>query len=295
VIKSIQSRAEAKPETLTGIFENSLIYVEKPTQKELNLIAKEFLVNANTLRDALDPYEAPRFETDNGATYVFVRYPHQGKGDRTTIPFLIVVAQTGILTIAQEEPPFMDKFFSGTVHFDASQRVDLILKLLLEVNNLYGHGITEIQRAVNRKKQSINRISESDIVELTTHEMGLNDYMDALVPQTATLTKLLAGKIIEIDATAKENIEDLILSLLKTTADIRSAYTAISTQRLSIVIQRLTALTVLVTIPNVITGFFGMNIHLPFADYPNAALFVFVAVGCIVLAIALLLKRSRWL
>ncbi len=293
------------PEVQTGIVDHALVYLEKPTPAELEETAKAYLVNINTLRDALDPYEAPRFETDNDATYVFVRYPTLDKSERTTVPFLIVVSGKGILTISQEESTFMERFLNGAIPFDPEERTDLFLKLLSEINQRYAQGIMGIQRAVNRKKQNINQITENDIVEITTHEMALNDYMDALVPQTSTLSKLLAGKVIEIDPATKERIEDLILSvsqhteltrsLLKTTADIRNAHMAISTQRLNVVIQRLTALTVLVTIPNVITGFYGMNVLLPFAENPRIVLFIFTATVAIVFTIALLLFRSRWL
>ncbi len=305
MIRSIQARSSGRPEVLTGLFEHSLVYLVKPTTAELDEVAEAFDLNVNTLRDALDPYEAPRFEADNGATYVFVRYPVLLTGERSTIPVLVAITRENIVMVAQEELPFIDRFSSGSVPFDPTQRTDLFLKILAEINHQYTQGLTSIQRAVNRRKQSINTITEQDIVEITTSEMALNDYMDALVPQASALMKLLSGRIIELDATSKEQIDDLVLSvnqhseltrsLLKTTADIRSAYSAISTQRLNVVIQRLTALTILVTVPNVITGFYGMNILLPFADNPHAATYVLASLAVIVLSVALVLVRSRWL
>jgi magnesium transporter len=60
------------------------------------------------------------------------------------------------------------------------------------------------------------------------------------------------------------------------------------------VIRRLTALTILVAIPNIITGFYGMNLGLPGAEDPSAHLWVLGTIAVSVTALVTLFLKNRW-
>jgi magnesium transporter len=304
MIRSVRREEVGVPETSVDILKNALVYLENPTLEEREEVAREYGLHADTLGDALDPYEAPRFENVDGATYVFLRYPDTTNTESITTPLLLVVTDVGLIAIALLQPPFIEKYLSGSVVFDTSKPLSLFIKLQSEVDSMYSHALNGIQRGVNHKKRSINRITEKDIVELATYEMGLNDYMDALVPQTSVLTKLLSGKVFTLQSGERDVVEDLMLSanqhselsksLLKTTEDIRSAYMAISTERLNQVLKRLTALTLIIAIPTLITSFFGMNVTLPFQNNPDTVVGITVLIGIIAFIMLVIFSRQRW-
>ncbi len=288
------------PEIGVGVW----VHLEKPTEEEMEKAATELSVNIDLIKDALDPYEVPRFEMDEGVAYIFLRYP-AATDQEGTMPFLIAVAEKGVLTVSQEKAPFLERLTAGTIEFYTTQKTKLVLILIAEITARYTAGLTAIQRAVNRKKQRVDKMTEADILEFSAAEIATNDYLDALLPQGNALAKLSTGKTLVVFEEDRDLIDDLILSTsqlidigrsaMKTMENTREAYTAISAQRLNQVIKRLTALTILVTVPNVITGFYGMNLLLPGADNPFAAWLVIAATMSVVLGICLFLWWKKWL
>jgi magnesium transporter len=279
------------------------IRVETPSETEIEEVAKKFELDASLLRDALDPFEAPRFEVRDNATYIFLRYPYS-ENPPGTAPLLIVVTGNAIVTVALGTPSFLERFAKGGVTFYTTQKTKLLLLFIEEISARYTASMTGIQRIVNRRKQRIENMSEDDIVEFAMNEGAVNAFLDALIPQGNVLAKLAGGKTLPIFEGDRELLEDVILStsqliergrsILKTMENTREAYTAISTNQLNRVIRRLTALTILVAIPNIITGFYGMNLGLPGAEDPSAHLWVLGTIAVSVTALVTLFLKNRW-
>jgi magnesium transporter len=66
---------------------------------------------------------------------------------------------------------------------------------------------------------------------------------------------------------------------------ITSSYASIISNNLNIVMKILTSITILITIPNIIFGYYGMNVELPNPTWPFA---IFVSI-IIILIIAFIL------
>ncbi|MEK9177124.1 MAG: magnesium transporter CorA family protein, partial [Patescibacteria group bacterium] len=256
------------------------VRLETPSETEIDEAATKLGLDASLLKDALDPFEAPRFEVRDNATYIFLRYPFS-ENPPGTAPLLIIVTESAIVTVALGTPSFLERFAKGDVNFYTTQKTKLLLLFIEEISTSYTAAMTGIQRLVNRRKQRIEQMTEDDIVEFATNEGAVNAFLDALIPQGNVLAKLAGGKSLPVFEGDRELLDDVILStsqliergrsILKTMENTREAYTAISTQQLNRVIRRMTALTVLVTLPNILTGFYGMNLLLPGAENDLAA------------------------
>lgn len=279
------------------------IRLEEPTPEEIRKVASAFKLDESLIHDALDPFEAPRFEVESDHVYIFLRYPFSEE-PAGTAPFLIILTREVVATISLGTPSFLERFASGLVSFNTSERTKFLVLLIAEITARYTGAMTTIRRMVNRRKQRIDEMSERDIVDFATNESTVNSFIDALVPQANVLSKIMTGKPVEFHEEERELTEDVILSttqlielgrsILKTMENTREAYSAISTQQLNKVIRKLTALTVLVTIPNVITGFYGMNVELPGADSPLASAFILLGILAGVGSITYLFGRQRW-
>lgn len=290
-----------KPREVKNFQKGAWIHLESPSDEELAQAAKTLKVELATLKDALDPYEAPRLEAEDGNVYTFVRYPQ----NESTIPLLAVVAEEGLLTITQEKSPIIERFMTGAVDFYTTQKARFLLLLLSEVNRRYTNAMVTIRKEVNRSKTRPDKMTSKDIVRFVSYESTVSDYVDALIPQQVVLNKILLGKVLEIPEDDEDLAEDLILSTnqliesgraaLRTMINIRSTYTAISTERLNTIIRRLTAVTVLLTIPTVITSFYGMNVILPGSETPAAAYAILGFIVIIVGGLFYLLTKNKWL
>src|SRR3989344_9522147 len=91
------------PRVMTDIASGEWIRLEEPTQEEIASVASAFSLDESLIHDALDPFEAPRFEEQDGNVYIFLRYPFS-KEPAGTAPFLIVLTKSALVTIALGTP-----------------------------------------------------------------------------------------------------------------------------------------------------------------------------------------------
>ncbi len=271
------------------------IYVVEPTDVELDALAREHHLERDLLSDAVDPNEVPRVQHEGDTTYFFLRAP-VGQGERAhTMPLLVALAPTVAFTVARHPFTWLERFrTTGT--YNTAWRSQLVWRILLELNLRYQTAVNDIARRVRGNIASAQDIQNEDILRLIAYEGVLNDILAALVPIQALLTSVAAGKHMKLYAEDHDLMEDVVLgngqvveaakATLRTAVNMREAYSVIATNNLNRIIKVLTLLTVVLTVPMVVSGLFGMNVALPLATHP-AAFFIVVG-GTIVIVLALL-------
>lgn len=284
----------------------SWICVENPNTEELENLSKNYFVDSDLLKDATDPYEVPRLEFKEGFIYIFTRVPYsEGNGKIFTMPLLIVIAQDFLMTLSQRALPFLEKFVSGKIDFYTTQKTKLLIQIFSEINNYYNHFLTDISRRARSKGVNLERIGDKDVIQFVSFEEILDDFMSALIPTSSILKNLLSGKILPLFERDKDLIEDLFLGIeqlierceatIKVLINIRDSHSIILTHNLNRVIKLLTALTIIMTIPMILSSFYGMNIALPFQHSAWAfweIVGITVATGGIMFFI---FSKKRWL
>jgi len=146
-------------------------------------------------------------------------------------------------------------------------------------------------------------ISNQDFVDFVLIEDEVNEFLSAMLPTTAILRRLLLGRHIPLFEQDQDLMEDLLLnteqsiegcrSHVKSITNIREAYTTISSNNLNQTIKILTVVTIMITLPNVIFGMYGMNILLPFQHEPWAFSAVLVAAVVLCITVYFVAKQRR--
>ena len=265
----------------------SWVCVQKPTEDEISYLVKRFKLDAGHLEDAMDEDEMPRLEKEGDKSYIFMRYAYTTDDlELTTAPLLFIVGPDILITIALRDLPRLQRFMNGKVEFATTQRTKLVLQILNQIVDEYEAFINNISRQtkVIRSRLRGHEISNQDFVDFVLIEDELNEFLSALQPTTAILRRLLLGKHIQLYEEDQDLVEDLLLnneqsiescnSNIKTIINIREAYSTINSNNLNRSMKVLTAFTVLITLPNVVYGMYGMNIALPFQEEPWAYWFV---------------------
>jgi magnesium transporter len=263
------------------------VYVESPTADEVDFLVKHFKLNEGHIADALDPDEMPRLERENDLSYIYMRYAYTAKDlELTTAPLMFIVGKDLFITIARGRLPQIDRFLNGEIAFATTQRTKLLLQIMNQISDQYETYINTIARQISivRTRLKVHEIKNQDFVDFVLIEEELNDFLSAMLPTTALLRRLTLGKYIPLFEEDTEIVEDLLLNNeqsiegcrahIKTVANIRQAYSTISSNNLNQTMRILTAATVLITLPNIIYGMYGMNISLPFQDEEWAYFFV---------------------
>lgn len=283
----------------------SWIYVEAPTADETAYLVEKFKLDPGHMEDALDEDEMPRLEKEGEQTYMFVRYAYKNvEAELVTVPLLFVFSEDIILTISLVNLPVKDKFLGGKINFASTQRTKLVLQLLHEIVEQYDRYINGTSKQIKliRSRLRGHEISNQDFIDFVLIEDELNEFLAALMPMNATLRRLLRGRYIPLFEEDQDLIEDLLLnneqsieacsSNIKSIVNIREAYSSISSNNLNRTMKLLTGATVLITLPNVIFGMYGMNIGLPFQHQPWAYVFV-LSLSIIICVITFVVGRTK--
>lgn len=287
----------------TGVW----VHAEDPTGNEIAGMCTKLGVDEEIVRDALDPHEVPRVEVEGGVTYVFTRVPQAHDDiDMSTVPVLIALGDTFVLTVAPQHVVFLDRFTSASVDFYTTQKVKLFIQFFAAITAVYNRRLTFIAKRV-RAMNATDIADTRDVKNFVETERILNDYLSALSPTGRVLRRLLVGNVtrFEFHEIDEDIVEDLLVdteqleamchATLKNIVGIRRAHATIATTDLNRTIRMLTALTIILTIPTIVSSFFGMNVPVPLAQSPLSFTIIVGATTIFVLLILWTFYRKRWL
>lgn len=289
---------------LDELWKDTWIHAENPSDREIAYLVNNFGIEESLLRDALDIHEVPRIETSNGSVYVFTRFPYQVDEHLDTAPLLIVIQKQYIITISPIRVPLLETFTSRNL-FATSEREKIMLATLEEVALSYGTYLNSTSRIIRRATVRLEKIDNKDIIQFVVYESVLNDFLLSLIKTNLLLSKLSTIKGVHFTKKDGEGIQDLAINMdqlieitkenLRNIVNVREASSTIITNNLNRVIKLFTSLTVILTIPMIITSVYGMNINLPFADSPYAFIYIISATFFFVFLLILVFLGKRWL
>lgn len=286
----------------TGIW----THLTMPSDEELVELIALYNLNDAIVEDIKDVFEVPRFEKDGSTAYFYTRYPYDVPDvDIDTAPILFILGETFLITITEQEVPFLSPFLKGEREFSTVHKTRLFLEFMSEIVVTFEHKLTRTRRQVYKDMGRIRSIRGRDIQRLVFLEQELNETISALVPTNTWIQQLTKGDYIQMFSEDRELLESLLIensqlvdsaqSILKTIQNIRGASEAMLTQNLNSTIRTLTVFTIVLTIPTLIASFFGMNVVLPFQKSPYGFIIVIGIIAVCVSTAVYFFKRNRWI
>jgi len=289
-------------ETRSGVW----IHAVSPSEAELQELFAELALDEALIEDALDFYEVPRFERSSGATFFFTRYPFaENQEDTDTAPLLVVLGESFVLTVVQREIPQLKPLIDGTTIVHTTQKTKLFIQIMQEIVDAFERDLVRLRRSVHKDRAKLRRIGNREIERFVTVEHKLSDMIAAVLPTNTALQQITKARVISLHPNDVDLMEDLVIdntqlvdsarSVLNTIQNVRSAAEAILTNTLNNRIKTLTVLTILLTIPTIISSLYGMNVLLPGMNESWAFAAVMGTIVLIVAIVLFLFKRNEWL
>lgn len=282
------------------------VHVEAPTADEIDFLVEQFKLEEGHITDALDPDEMPRLEKESSLTYIFMRYAYTTEDlELATAPLLFILGKDVFITVSRGRLTQLERFIRGDVQFATTQRTKLLLLIISQISEQYETYINSIARQISiiRSRLKGHEIKNQDFIDFVLIEEELNDFLAAMLPTAAILRRLTLGRHIPLFEQDQDIVEDLLLNNeqciegcrahIKSVTNIREAYATISSNNLNQTMRILTAATVLITLPNILYGMYGMNIDLPFQEEPWAYIFVLCLSIGISVAVFLIARKKR--
>lgn len=302
---SIHKTIGGKMTRLDAIQDGCWVNLTYPSEDELNTVAATLNVDISFLRAALDEEETSRIDTEEGQTLIIIDLPAVEKDDAvvySTLPLGIIVTEKHIITVCLKESSVLKDFQDGLVrNAETQKRTSFILYMLLQVAKRYLQYLKQIDKIYNYMERQLYKSQRNkELIQLLDLEKSLVYFNTSLKANEVTLEKILRGRIVTLYEEDHDLLEDVLIEVRQAIemANIYSsiisgmmdAFASVISNNLNVIMKVLTSITILLTIPNIVFGFYGMNVDgLPVNQF---WWFPLVCTGVIILVAAVLLKRK---
>lgn len=291
--------------------ENTWICLTAPTEEELLLAAKECQIDTEDLKASLDVEEASRIEITDSYTLILVDIPSKeirnGNNAYTTIPLSIILKEDRILTVCVEDTLVLKPFSSGRAReFSTAKRTRFIYQILYSNTSVYLNYLRKIDKSREAIEARLHHgTKNSDLIELHELESDLVYFATSLRVNGVVLDKLSRYERIKHYPEDQELLSDVIIEnqqaieMANIYRDVlngtRELFASVIDNTLNSVMKALTSITIIMAIPTIISGFYGMNVNpdgMPFAASRNGFLYVGLLTAIICIIAILILKKK---
>ena len=244
---------------IDDILPNCWINAVNPTPEEIKKIA-DLGIPQDFVTYPLDMDERPRIEEeDDGTILIVVRIPTSQPQDDPDIPY-------GTISI-------LDAFSGGKISkLSTTKRYRFTLRLLMSVTNRFLDALRDINKLTDKLEDQLSDTMKNDVLlSLFKCQKSYVYFSQALKQNELVLVKMsrLAGfKKFEED---EDLLQDVItentqaIDMTSISSDILSgmmdAFASVISNNLNVVMKLLASVTIILELPNIITGFMGMNVR----------------------------------
>ena len=294
----------------TGVW----IHMVNPSVTEGQMIADQLDVDIEDVLAALDEEESSRIELQDGYTLILVDIPsveiRHEKKSYTTIPLGIILTGDVIVTVCTEETPVLDAFINDRVkEFSTKKKLRFVYQILYRISVLYQSNLRVIDKKRTEIEEQIgNDTQEVDLIALHELESTLVYFATSLRANGVVLDRLTRYKRLEQYPEDKELLGDVIvenkqaIEMTSIYRDIingtRELMSSVIDNRMNNIMKNLTSITVVMAIPTIISGFFGMNVDanwVPFATTAHGFLIIAIITLLICVITMFALRRKKML
>ncbi|HHY87873.1 MAG TPA: magnesium transporter CorA family protein [Chloroflexi bacterium] len=306
IYRTIDNRLE----TLNEVVDGAWINVIDPTSDEIEQLS--FLgIPQDFITYPLDLDERARTEReDDGTLLIIIRIPfYQGQKvdvPYITIPLGVIVTQNLVITICRRQNDIIQDLASGRIRgFSTAKRNRFILRLLLSTATRFLTYLREINRTVEALEDSIQVSQQNkDMFELLKYQKSLVYFATALKTNELMLERLRRSQIFHQYPDDEDLLEDVItenqqaIEMVNISANILTsmadAFASIISNNLNVVMKFLASITIVMSIPTIVTSFYGMNVALPFQNTSWAPAFVVLVSVFLMALVIMVFSRRNW-
>ena len=274
-----------------------------PTMEECISISECFDIDIADVRAALDDEESSRVDVSNEYSLILfdvpsVEYRHQREA-YTTIPLGLILVNDVLLTVCAEATPVLKNFLENTVkEFSTKKQMRFIYQIFLRSCMLYQSYL----RIIDRKRKEIeehigDETEEMELIDLHELESNLVYFDTSLRANKVVLDRLMRYSRIKKYPEDQDLLDDVVvenqqaIEMTRIYRDIiqgtRELLSSLMDNRLNSAMKYLASITIVMAIPTIISGIYGMNVSekwMPLAHTPYGfgIICVLILVACVI-------------
>lgn len=283
-----RSHAEEFQRLNTPITSGMWINAPDTSAHQLQELIDNYGLDTNIVHDVTDNQELSRIEFSGKDAYVFVRVPNLlTTGKVTSHPMLCVLRAGNFFTISTKTTVSPSEVMTFSRATSSKQSVNLLLGVIASAVGQYEQALKHTERSIDDTGSRLKsrEITNQDFIHFVIVEDNLTACRMNLNGMLATLQRLKDTTHTSLTAEHFEMLDDISLHLQQLLVavesykgrvdSIRNAYGTVANNTLNQRMKTLTVFTVMIALPNLFYGMYGMNVNgLPFHEKPWGYAFV---------------------
>lgn len=269
------------------------IHVENPSGDDVKHLMAIFGIPKDYIMDSLDEYEIPRQEKAKNAAgeeinLMIVLFPQMRSVQEKyteyhTYPLSIITINGTLITVCKETPSFLTRIMKNESFKNepATTQHHIILYILWELTKSFIHHLREIDGIIEDLQIQITSATHNEyFYKLIALHKSLVYFETSINKNHPLITESIHQAVLGDDAQSQELLHDIIdisnqaevmvTESSKMIDQLSEVFSSVIANNLNNIMKVLTSITIVLTIPTIMAGFWGMNVDLPFEDHPFA-------------------------
>lgn len=287
---------------------NTWININSDLISEYSAIYDTYDIDDEMIEYALDKNERAHMEYNRRTKTLVVIYNvlnlSREENHYDTIPLTFVVRQNQIVTISNS----LNEYIIDQIREELEENMhwsvfNFLLHSLFAISENYFPVIEKLNKEQQKISQLLRKKTTKDnLFRLSDLEIEGMYLVSATKQNAVVLEQLKTQQAFKtLDDSEREQLEDNIIEANQLVAmtelhlqilhQIASTYNNVLNNNLNDTMKFLTVISILMTIPDIVTGFFGMNVQIPFMELRHgwAIILLIIAFGWI--GVSLIIKR----
>ena len=264
----------------------SWININSDLISEYSSIYETYEIDSEMLEYALDEHERAHIEYDRRKETLIVIYNEimqsLSSSQYETIPTTLIVRRNQILTITNHH----NEYIVQAMKEELEERPDISLftflfSSLFMITEYYFPKIEKLKKEQGLLSQMLRqKTTKKNLFALSDLEIGSVYLVSATKQNAIVLEQLKTQSVFKVlDDVEKEELEDSLIEAkqlvemtsinLQILQQLSGTYNNVLNNNLNDTMKLLTVISILLTVPDIVTGFFGMNVQIPFTEHSH--------------------------
>ena len=298
---------------LRKIVIDSWICLTSPTNDEIEKVVEKTKIDKDLILKMLDEEELPRIEQTHNATLVVIDTPYLEERDLShiysTYPLGIIITNNNyLITISTKKIEILNDFRKDKVKdFRTAKKVRFLIQILLRTSNYYQKALKQVNRDIENKEKVLKKSTKNeDLLDLLEIEKTLVYFITSLKANELVLEKISKNTIFQLYEGDNDLLEDAIIENKQAIemssiyrdilSSITETYATVVSNNLNNIMKFLAGVTIVLSIPTMISSFLGMNVPLGILQTKQESIIIILIISTILsVIIAIILKKKDML
>ncbi|MBE6157544.1 MAG: magnesium transporter CorA family protein [Firmicutes bacterium] len=306
------SKEDKKVKKIKKMVADCWIDLTAPTSEEIDRVAARTKIDKDLLTKMLDTEELPRVEQEDNATLIVIDIPYltnKKESKYRTYPLGIIITNNNyVITISVKKTTLLNEFRKGRVKdFRTAKKTRFLIQILLKAASSYLKALKEVNIDIKETEEMLKKTtSNKELLDMLEIEKTLVYFMTSLKANDAVLEKLSKRIILPLYEDDVDLLEDAVIEYKQAIemsgiykdilSSISNTYATVISNNLNVAMKFLAGITIVLSIPTIISSFLGMNVPLgSISKNPNAVIILLLVSVLVSLIIAILLKKKDML